>query len=235
MKKVKWIIVLMVAGFILSGNAHANPVCGTLEECRSLRNHLHESLVEQDSKEVRKTLVFNLDLVNSRIEELLGQPTEPETRTTETGAVFTRDRSHSELGDAWRDESGLIWGDIVRNEDGSIRKMVQSSEYMKEIGSPLPEGKLGAKEYCESIGARLPSKEEFTQLREYMGARTGTPKGYSHHDDKILPNLKNHWFWSSSVYPDNACSAYDFYGTDGVIYYGNRVNDGDAVRCVVGR
>ncbi|MEK7791052.1 MAG: hypothetical protein AAB309_05455, partial [Deltaproteobacteria bacterium] len=52
------------------------------------RKHLHEQLVGADSKEVRKILVSHLDLVNARIEELLSQPTEPETRTTTTGAGF---------------------------------------------------------------------------------------------------------------------------------------------------
>lgn len=63
--------IFMVAGFILNGNVHANPVCETLEECRSLRSHLLEQLVEQDSKEVRKILASHLDLVNTRIEDLL--------------------------------------------------------------------------------------------------------------------------------------------------------------------
>jgi len=228
--------IFMVAGFILSGDAFSKPVCGTLDKCRSLRNHLHEQLVDQDSKEVRKILVSHLNLVNARIEELLSQSTEPETRTTHTGAVFTRDRSHVALNEAWRDPKGLIWGDIVKNEDGSIRYMVQSSEYMKKIGRPLPDGQLGAEEYCKSIGARLPTQEEFTRLREYMGARSGTHEGYSHHDDKILPNLNGHWFWSSSVYPSNTDYAYGFSGTDGyIVYYYYRYYNGGAVRCVVGR
>jgi len=227
--------IFVLAGFILSGDAFSNPVCGTLDECRSLRNHLHEQLVDQDSKEVRKILVSHLNLVNARIEELLSQSTEPETRTTHTGAVFTRDRSHVALNEAWRDPKGLIWGDIVKNEDGSIRYMVQSSEYMKKIGRPLPDGQLGAEEYCKSIGARLPTQEEFTRLREYMGARSGTHEGYSHHDDKILPNLNGHWFWSSSVDPYVTGFAYDFNGTVGYVGFDYRDNYDDAVRCVVVR
>jgi hypothetical protein len=177
--------IFMVAGFILSGNVHAD---------------------------------------------------DPEKRTTNTGHDFIRDISHPKLGEAWRDESGLIWGDIMKNGDGSVRKMVQSSEYMKQIGRPLPDGRLGAKEYCESIGARLPSEVEFTQLREYMGARSGRYEEYSHHDDKILPNLKNYRFWSSSVDPNPNYSDYAFafggYNGDIFYYYRSRVS---AVRCVVGR
>jgi len=181
--------IFMVAGFMVSGNAHANP----------------------------------------------DQSTDPDKRTTNTGHDFIRDTSHPKLGEAWRDPSGLIWGDIVKNEDGKVARMIQSSEYMKQIGKPLPDGKLGAEEYCKSIGARLPSIEEFTQLREYMGARSGTNEGYSHHDDKILPNLRGYWFWSSSVNPYNTDNAYDFSGTNGYIYDDNRIINNDAVRCVVGR
>ena len=113
--------------------------------------------------------------------------------------------------------------------------MVHSSEYMKQLGRPLPEGQLGAKEYCESIGARLPSIEEFISLREDMGAQPETNEGYSHHNDKILPNLSGYWFWSSSVYPDNSpYGAYDFNGSFGDIGYGYRIYY-VAVRCVVGR
>lgn len=154
-----------------------------------------------------------------------------EKRTTDTGAVFTRDRSHAALGEAWRDPDGLVWGDIVKNENGSARYMVQSSEYMKEIGKSLPNRTLGAKEYCERIGARLPSREEFTRLREYMGAQSGTDRGYS---PQVLPNLSDRWFWSSSVYPNVSDVAYFFYGRYGYIYnYYRKYNY--AVRCVVDR
>lgn len=157
-----------------------------------------------------------------------------ERRMTNTGHVFIRDIDHPALGDAWRDESGLIWGDIVRDENGYVRYMVQSSEYMKDLGRPLPNDHLGAKEYCESISARLPSKEEFTRLREYMGAQPGTPEGYSHHHNKVLPNLSGYWFWSSSVDPNNSDYAYFFYGGYGDIDHDlrNYFNYG-AVRCVV--
>ena len=177
MKKVKWIMVLMVAGFIFSGDAFA--------EC------------------------------------------EPgEERETKTGAVFTCDDSYPDLGEAWRDPSGLIWGDTVKETDGTIHGM----------------NHYNAIAYCDSIDARLPSKEEFIQFRQYMGAQPERLMGYSHHDDKILPNLKSYRFWSSSVDPDNIDLAYDFNGDDGFIYYGFRNFDdskrsgGDyygAVRCVV--
>ena len=141
---------------------------------------------------------------------------ENQTRTTKTGAVvFTCDSSHPKLGEAWRDPDGLIWGDIVLKDDRTVHYMNHQD----------------ATNYCTSIGARLPSKEEFTSLREDMGARPGTKEGYS---AQVLPNLSDYWFWSSSVYPSNAGYFYDFSGSNGNINYYFRSND-NAVRCVVGR
>jgi len=63
------------------------------------------------------------------------------------------------------------FSDIVRNADGSIRLMAQSSEYMKSINQPLPTGELGALEYCASQGMHLPSARELAQLSQSMGAK----------------------------------------------------------------
>lgn len=152
---------------------------------------------------------------------------EGEERTTTTGAVFTCDTSHASFGEAWRDPHGLVWGDIAKKVDGSVRYMVQSSEYLRSLGWSLPEG-IGAKEYCQSIGARLPSQEEFAMLREYMGARSGMPEGYS---PQVLPNL-DEMFWSSSVFSDNIYYAIGFYGSDGNVFFFSR-SDTFSVRCVV--
>lgn len=131
MLKYNFLVLTIVAGFALSGNAHA--------DCRS-----------------------------------------GERRETNRGAVFTCDTSHSDLGEAWRAPNGLIWGDIVKKTDGTIHHMDHDE----------------ATNYCGSIAAYLPSDEEFIQLREYMGARSGSAEGYS---AQALPNLSGHWFWSSSV------------------------------------
>ena len=63
------------------------------------------------------------------------------------------------------------FSDIVRNADGSVRLMTQSSEYMKSIDQPLPPGELGALEYCASQGMRLPTARELAQLSESKGAK----------------------------------------------------------------
>ena len=213
--------IFMVAGFIVSGNAHANPVCGTLEDCWILRDYLQEELGdEQDSEVVYTFLRSQISEVNARIDKIMGNA--PEKRTTTTGHVFIRDASQPQLGEAWRDESELIWGDIVKEADGIIIRVMSYNK---------------ATAYCASIGARLPSKEEFTQLREYMGAKAkaGTNNEYSHHNGKILPNLRGYQFWSSSLNPTSPIFfAFGFNGSNGDLNDMYHLISGDyAVRCVV--
>ncbi len=126
--------------------------------------------------------------------------------------VFTRDTSVSALGDAWRDESGLIWGDAVRNSINrdqfrSIREMVHSSEFLRASRIPIPadqwNGEMGAVEYCASLnvggvtGVRLPAREDFERLSRYMGATGTSTSGYV---PQAIPNL-----YSRVYVGDNDC------------------------------
>jgi hypothetical protein len=136
-----------------------------------------------------------------------------ETRVTTTGAVFTRVVGEFfELGEAWADPSGLIWGDVVVQDNGSFFRMSASV----------------ASRYCASIDARLPTKEEFIRLRNWMGAQPGTFLGYS---PQILPHLSGTWFWSSSVTPGLPYSADYFDGNQGKVGFGYYVTL-SSVRCV---
>ena len=176
--------------------------------------------------------------LEAQIQELLGElgrvPPAPSEvapspriafRANGQANFFVRDTSIAALNEAWRDPSGMIWGDIVRNEDRSIHFMDQYQ----------------ASTYCESIGATLPSREDFVRLREYMGARSGTYEGYT---PQVLPNFTRNdggetygnSFWSSSVHPDDSNGAYAFGGRYGAIglYYRYYDYDG-AVRCVARR
>ncbi|MCC7442440.1 MAG: hypothetical protein IT285_12460 [Bdellovibrionales bacterium] len=164
--------------------------------------------------------------LQQQIAQLTGGSGQGQTRRTTTGAVFTRVAAvHRDFGESWRDPSGMIWGDIAKNANGSIRYMDQYQ----------------ATEYCQNRGGQLPSREDFVRLREYMGARSGTYEGYT---PQVLPNLTrnvngstySNYFWSSSVHPDVSYVAYDFGGRHGYIdyYYRYYVDDG-AVRCVARR
>jgi hypothetical protein len=201
-------VLSVLAGVALSASsANAQVLCSDLSECRSLR-----------------------DRVNARIAELEGAlPTRIAHGASGQETTFTRDTSIAALGEAWRDPSGMIWGDIVKNDDHSIRYMDQYQ----------------ASTYCESIGAQLPSREDFARLRGYMGATTAASEyvgtGYT---PQVLPNLYRtadgrsvrNYFWSSSVHPGVSNVAYVFDGRTGVIVYGIRdYADYVAVRCVARR
>lgn len=152
------------------------------------------------------------------------------TRQTNSGHIFTQDHSLPALGDAWRDESGMIWGDIVWGDDGLELFMDQYQ----------------AEKYCQNIGAELPSRGDFARLRSYMGATEDSSTGYS---PQILPHLslgpsveEAYRFWTSSIDPFNDdpyfLSPYDAYFFDGLYgaFGADARNDNDhfgyLVRCV---
>lgn len=202
MKAMKMLGVVAVAlGFVQVAHADDIRRCGRNVDCL-------ERIIERAQDRIRE------------IEGAAG------TRRTTSGHVFTRDHSLAALGDAWRDESGMIWGDIARNDDGSIH-------YMKHYQ---------AVEYCQNIRAELPSRADFERLRSYMGATEDSSNGYT---PQALPNLyrmvngrpQSYYFWSSSVLLDASYApsydAYFFDGRDGVIDYASRdYGDDGAVRCV---
>ena len=134
-----------------------------------------------------------------------------------TGAKFTGDTSNPALGEAYKDESGLIWGSAV-TADGRISRMSQKN----------------AAKYCNDRGARLPTIEEFMQLAVYLGR--GTAHGYSpflaDRKTELLPGLSSgRWFWSSSPM---LFGIRIFNGDNGYSEIGlrNNPNFNFAVRCV---
>jgi hypothetical protein len=143
----------------------------------------------------------------------------PAQKISSTGAVFTLNLTHPELGDAYQDPSGLIWGDLV-----IVNKHVVQANYSQ------------ASAYCKDIGARLPTLQEFLNLAKYLGA--GTKKGYnpstSDGQDTMLLGLPYYWYWTSTPYwfrPKDY--QYAFWGDSGGTQDGNIVSKGGAIHCVV--
>lgn len=103
-----------------------------------------------------------------------------EMKATRAGRVFVRDTSQPKLGeDAWRDQMGAIWGDVVKNDDGSLQVTTHEK----------------AAAYCKKIGADLPSTADFQRLRKYMAFdREGE------YTAQVLPNLNKGPLWSSHRY-----------------------------------
>jgi hypothetical protein len=142
-------------------------------------------------------------------------PGTEEQRISTGGAVFSRDTSNSALGEAYRDPSGLIWGDVVRT-NGKITYMSQ----------------YDAEDYCKASGARLPTNKEFRQLRIYLSR--GIAQGYRPYlpEDKanVLPGLSSDQFWAWTE-PTASILGYGFDGVNGNIIVHVR-NHFLAVRCV---
>ena len=160
---------------------------------------------------------------------------------------FERDDTYPALGEAWRAVDGddadqrLIWGDVVTNADGFIRRMNYDDAMEYCIGLN-PESEREAIRTALKAGHRpkrgiyLPLRSDFAALRRQLGSRAKNSEyAAAGFEPQVLPNL-NHWFWSSSVHPDFSNFAYDFSGRTGDFGYDGRVYaDVNAVRCVARR
>jgi hypothetical protein len=92
------------------------------------------------------------------------------------GHKFKQVNYRSKLGDAWIDDSGLIWGDMVQ------LKQLSQEQVTTYCTQPVPSDLSGAClmtqpqaiAYCNSIQASLPSKNQFTQLDAKIGNSSNT-------------------------------------------------------------
>jgi hypothetical protein len=125
-----------------------------------------------------------------------------------TGAVFKRDTSNSFLGEAYSDPDGLMWGSPLM-EPGRYSPVTKEMQ------------KIEAKKYCEKGAARLPTKNEFKRLANYLGQGIGkyttlTADG----TQQVIPNLWSDSFWASTSESLNGVDGYIyvFYGDTGQVY-----------------
>jgi hypothetical protein len=139
-----------------------------------------------------------------------------------SGHVFIRDRSVPAFGVAWRDESGMIWSTALRKE-GRVATMDH----------------FQAEKICKSIGANLPSREDFERLKSYLLTRETVVNGEIQENEgyepQVLPDLAGNLFWSSTRNEFFSRSVYVFVGSTGNAGDGIRDFDRNAVRCVIQR
>ena|SRR3990167_1935573 len=119
-------------------------------------------------------------------------------------------------------DNAIKLGDIITTSKGYDFVMLGHNIW-KDITSGITWYDVEPKTYTfdkavKTFGDRLPTKEEFT-IAESHGFR------------EILPNMKNNWFWSSSVHPNSTDYAYGFHGYSGNGYYDVR-DLSDSVRCI---
>lgn len=143
----------------------------------------------------------------------------PSQKVSVTGAIFTLNQTYPELRNAYEDPSGLIWGDLVIENNKVLQTDAASAEA-----------------YCKSIGTRLPTLEEYRKLGEYLGR--GTKGGYSPYtqdrNDFVLFGLPFYWYWTSTPYWFSSKKfQYIFWGESGATQDGSRRSKGGAIHCVV--
>jgi hypothetical protein len=137
------------------------------------------------------------DSVGSRPPPMTRSPRRVEVVETADGTPFERITWIRSLGEAWRDPSGIVWGDIVRGPDGEVVYLTQNQAFVA----------------CEMMGARLPTQKEFMELRKFLGAfGVNMIAGYK---PQILPKLDGHYFWTSS----------EIRGTDDVYVFNGTTGD----------
>jgi hypothetical protein len=112
-------------------------------------------------------------------------------RVPETGALFVRDTRYPKLGEAYRDPSGIIWGNIAIAE-------TQPSTFRVTFSF--------AERFCESIGARLPTQTEALKLLAYLGTPSKEFKDtylvrntLADGRTEIIPALGEGYFWTSTM------------------------------------
>ncbi len=100
--------------------------------------------------EEKRPLCLNIDdckALISRVEKRIEQLSQPIV-TSVNGSLFTRIMNHPELGEAWKDPSGRIWGSFATDANGKLLEMTKDE----------------AQEYCESRGAFLPHEDSYKSL-----------------------------------------------------------------------
>ena len=147
---------------------------------------------------------------------------------------FVRDTTFLQLGVAFRDERGLIWGDVVKKADGTFAQSgwLQAKEYCLSLNPEAERARI--KEEVEAgaepeTGIFLPLKQNFVALARDLGSKS-VETGEGYRVQASISNLEN-WSWSASPYAFDF--AYGFDGRDGKVFYDFVANQHYySIRCV---
>jgi hypothetical protein len=145
------------------------------------------------------------------------------------GTTFKRDHRYPALGEAYRDPSGLIWGDTVFT-DGEMKPVTQAE----------------AQRICWDMGARLPSEADFRRFNNYLekNRHGGNIPYLEDGETDVIPHLNleknkrtsrvySHLFWTSTRWEWGA-GYFKTYSADWGRFGGSDGDSRDAyVRCVI--
>jgi hypothetical protein len=166
----------------------------------------------------KRLLVLTLGALNLIAASAMAE----EVQFTQSGHAFTRDRSIPAFGEAWRDESGMVW-----------------SNALKRNGKTAHLDRATAIEVCKSIGAELPSQQDYERLSHDLFVERHVVDGEIRGggvEAQILPNLMGEVFWTSARHPDFPQSTgfvFDFLHQQSIEI--GLTFTGGAVRCVARR
>jgi hypothetical protein len=99
--------------------------------------------------------------------------------TNDRGVSFSCDKRNPSLGEAWRTPTGVVWGEAVKETNGTLKPMTLTQ----------------ADQYCRSIDAELPTKSD------YLTMLGDLENSYYLRDGKtgMMPDLAiSRWFWTST-------------------------------------
>lgn len=140
---------------------------------------------------------------------------------TSTGAVF-QIVSREGFGRAIKAPDGTIWSEYQGNFDniGKDKDGIVTDS--------------AATRACAKIGGSLPTKQDFEKLKANFDLdQNGYLTQQGRKDmNKVFPDMKDRFFWSSSVHPYGANYASFFNGYDGAFGYVSRSYNDGSVRCV---
>ena len=130
---------------------------------------------------------------------------------TKSGHAFVRDHSVPTFGEAWRDETGMVWSNALRRNQ-KVAHLDRAT----------------ATEVCKSIGAELPTVRDYERQvvdGEILGGGV---------EAQFPPNLTGDVFWTSTPQPNYpsrgfVCNVYT------PCYDLGENNPNVAVRCVARR
>jgi hypothetical protein len=139
------------------------------------------------------------------------------------------------LGDEQVQAFRALGNDQYRVGDLIWSSAVQKARRRERVGEIVGNGVRtmnwdAADRFCRNRGdgARLPTHEEY----EALGRAMGRPNNYR--ADRIS-DMRQNWFWSSSVFPGHRDMYYKFFGKNGELGVDDRNGDGGSVRCVRAR
>ena len=202
---------------LLKQSYSARPECGTDYYLKNKREPEEKPKTGSSAAWLENFFIPNALAAQSSIDARIkdcsafSDSTKKSSKNVEWNLVSRRrDAETGKYYEVWKDsKSGLIWGDTLDN---------RYTHYKAVDACSSSDGKRASAKITDKSFA-LPSKDE------YVDAEKNGIRG-------ILPNMKDRWFWSSSVLPQGSGYAFYFYGNDGYVYFDYRDNDNDSVRCV---